>query len=674
MVLTKFYTPTCVIRNISNKAVRVIGLTTVQPGETIDLYNEIDPRVDLFEDPILKGLEKPHGTLYQEVVINKNLEIVSLDLPQFNYSIIHPFNVAAVNVPTPGQVPSYYNEDQFQWINAAITGVLPPLEVGVGGIISIPPADASTDGYLSKEDWARFNAAAKGAQKIWQYQDFVGPVSTSSTLTAFENGTGLTFDNTYIQDGTAEIVLVSDNTAPPTTTLAFPGSIFPGNRVSVSSHIGTTVILNQAPDTSLTCRIYFLVRVPANIPLPSDYQEAPDFLRGADYSNLDDYYVNQNETESIYGVKTFEDDVIINGNFAYTPGAADGYFLKSDGYGNATWAVVAGSGGNHSSLSGLGNDDHSQYALLAGSDSRNPVTGEIDFSSGELRLPVSNDPLSSYPSAQEGNIAYDNNDGYVVFYDGYQWVQVGTGASGAGDVTGAINVGTDGYGFFKQKTSSILEFKNLVAGSNKVSITGDGYNIYVDFILDPNEAVAQLGLDGYFHLASNETVTGHTTFNPASSTEPAFTIVQDTIAPTTNVSGGSVSIIGGIQYIYDNTRTKWLSSERKFLTSGRNSNNVTNSYLEVSESVTSSDAGFRILRNGTITGIWAQTRDVETWTFEIRKNGAVTVISSLSVIGSRGATDATINVDISQDDEIQFYVNGTGIAKPVVGIEIAWRV
>lgn len=427
-MLSKFYTPTCVVQNVSSSAVRVIGLTTIQPGETIDLYKEIDSRVDLFEDPILKALEKPQGDLYVKVVIRKRLRILAINLPQFNYSIVHPDNIDAINEPSPGQIPAYFDGDQFEWIDGAINGVADPLEVN-NGIASIPPASAGTDGYLTAFDWARFNSAVKGAQRIWQYQDFSSPVGTSLSLSAFENGTGLAFDASYIQDDTATIVLVSDNTAPPTTTLSFPGSVLPGNRVEVSSHIGTTVILNQAPDSSLTCRVYYLVSVPSNIALPNDYQEAPDFLRGAEYSNLDSYYVNQNADEVIYGEKTFSDQSIHSSSIRIPVGAAPGLVLtSSDGLGNAVWSFPSSSSGdgywtsdnnldiynNNIGGVGIGTSTVDGYAKL---DVQSTTQGVLIPRMTEAQRDAIN-------NSSNGLLVFNTDENRVNLYDGYieEWL------------------------------------------------------------------------------------------------------------------------------------------------------------------------------------------------------------------------------------------------------------
>jgi hypothetical protein len=67
---------------------------------------------------------------------------------------------------------------------------------------------------------------------------------------------------------------------------------------------------------------------------------------------------------------------------------------------------------------------------------------------------------------------YAKNDGGTEF-------DLTAGAT-PGETNTAGNVGTGGVGLFKQKTGVDLEFKNLNAGSSKITVTDDGTNNEVD--------------------------------------------------------------------------------------------------------------------------------------------------------------------------------------------------
>jgi hypothetical protein len=62
----------------------------------------------------------------------------------------------------------------------------------------------------------------------------------------------------------------------------------------------------------------------------------------------------------------------------------------------------------------------------------------------------------------------------------------GGGGGGSGESNTGSNVGAAGVGVFKQKSGVTLQFKNINAGSNKVSITDDVANNEVDVDIEEN--------------------------------------------------------------------------------------------------------------------------------------------------------------------------------------------
>ncbi|SFR89764.1 hypothetical protein, partial [Maribacter stanieri] len=151
--------------------------------------------------------------------------------------------------------------------------------------------------------------------------------------------------------------------------------------------------------------------------------------------------------------------------------------------------------------------------------------------------------------------------------------------------------------------------------------------------------------------------------------------IEPSTSTPTGTSGGQmfVSNDDGILYIYDGTRSKWLSIDRTMVGWGRNSNNTSNEYLRQFNGALSNQNGWRMVRNGTITAISAQSDIDQTWTFEVRKNDATTVIASITMTGIQGNHNNTLNVDINEGDFIQAYCNGTSVDYPETLIEIAWR-
>jgi hypothetical protein len=107
---------------------------------------------------------------------------------------------------------------------------------------------------------------------------------------------------------------------------------------------------------------------------------------------------------------------------------------------------------------------------------------------------------------------------------------------------------------------------------------------------------------------------------------------------------------------------------------GRDSTNATDVYLRIVDAVAMSTTSYRMLRDGTITGIVAETTDVDSWTLQVRQNGGTSPIVSLVMSTVTGNQSTTTNVNFSQGDTLELFASGTGISRPVGGIEIAWRV
>jgi hypothetical protein len=62
-----------------------------------------------------------------------------------------------------------------------------------------------------------------------------------------------------------------------------------------------------------------------------------------------------------------------------------------------------------------------------------------------------------------------------------------SGGGGGGTITGASNVGTAGEGLFDGEVAGVLNFRNINAGSSKVTVTLDGANKEVDLDVDESQ-------------------------------------------------------------------------------------------------------------------------------------------------------------------------------------------
>lgn len=179
-------------------------------------------------------------------------------------------------------------------------------------------------------------------------------------------------------------------------------------------------------------------------------------------------------------------------------------------------------------------------------------------------------------------------------------------------------------------------------------------------------------------LEVDEVVTGVWEFQGGAATEPSMYLTQKTAAPSVNLGTANqipFSVINGQLATYDktNSRNKWLSASRQYVTfSGRDNTNNTNEYLR-NGVFTSNEASTKLIQNATLVGISVNTASTETWTARVRKNGVVTNLYSKALTASAGVQDATLNVDFSAGDVIQVYCDGSGVNRPLVVLEFAYR-
>lgn len=178
-------------------------------------------------------------------------------------------------------------------------------------------------------------------------------------------------------------------------------------------------------------------------------------------------------------------------------------------------------------------------------------------------------------------------------------------------------------------------------------------------------------------LEANENVTGVWKFSGSVSTDPNMYLADKAAAPTTQLGAAGeipVASISNMLAIYDktNSRNRFLGVARQYMTfSGRDSANNSNEYLRVGL-FTSNQAGIRLMRNATLTGISAQTNGAETWNVRVRKNGVVTDLATLVLSAVSGAQDE-YNVDFDAGDSVEVYLDGTQIDRPLVTLEFRER-
>lgn len=149
--------------------------------------------------------------------------------------------------------------------------------------------------------------------------------------------------------------------------------------------------------------------------------------------------------------------------------------------------------------------------------------------------------------------------------------------------------------------------------------------------------------------------------------------------PTPN-NGGELFFRSDLNmmFIYDETRTKWLSMERHTFVGGvERANGGTETYLQVGTADMSSTSGFVMPKNGTLLGLNIRNRVTQNddRTISLRGND-VNLHSIVMPTGNNQIYDSSINEDFNQGDIIQvvFEDDGTSnIRDAFVSFEVAWK-
>lgn len=270
-----------------------------------------------------------------------------------------------------------------------------------------------------------------------------------------------------------------------------------------------------------------------------------------------------------------------------------------------------------------------------------------------------------------------------------------TGALASVDVHIYTNLVVDGNvtftGTVTDTTVNNMNVTNAAITLRDGALTGANANLYVergstgaDASILWNEGTDRwmAGLDGSEEtialLERDEIVTGVWEFQGGASTEPNMFLTNKAAAPSANLGSAGqypMSLINGQLAIYDksNSRNKFLSVSRQYVTfGGRDSTKTTNEYMR-NALFTSNESSTRLMQNATLVGISTTTAEAETWIARVRRNGVVTNLYSKSMTASTGTQDVTLNVDLDAGDVVQVYCEGTDINRPLVVLEFAYR-
>lgn len=263
--------------------------------------------------------------------------------------------------------------------------------------------------------------------------------------------------------------------------------------------------------------------------------------------------------------------------------------------------------------------------------------------------------------------------GLVLQTNGVVGPQGPPGDAGGDDQTAAeVNITDSGNNFISGNVEGALEELATVSSNNIYNANGT---------ISGNRNVTQNNFDLNFDantlvISGDDNRVGIGTNSPDAqldieSSGVPLKIEPSATTPTGTQAGQMFMGDDGILYTYDGSRSKWLSVDRQNVSWSRGGV-ISNQYLAIHNSG-SSENGYRMLRNATITGITAQTNANGSWDLLILRNNETTATLWITLNNEAGKHENNVTLDVNEGDYIKAYALRSNISSPIASIEFAWR-
>lgn len=309
------------VRNTKTKTVSALGIGIPPGGKIADLFQSSP---SLSESTVLDALRAPNGELHTKLYVTGELQLIECSLVSRSNPVVEADDLKTSNEPLPGHSLAVSEAGELFWRpdNHSGISVDSPL-LQNGNEISMPAASAEHSGYLTSKDWQMFRGRAVG-NRIWQYQDFSGPVERVLHISDFQNGRDTVSNIGQIIDGSA--FLMKRDTERQATS----GSLF-STRVEVLRHIGTRVELSARPKPSQHCRLWFLVTVSEEIRVEKieNHKEPPKLVRENRSRFTDHLDVQLGGQKLVLGAHEFQNEIKINDRLTVGSGIAADHISTS---------------------------------------------------------------------------------------------------------------------------------------------------------------------------------------------------------------------------------------------------------------------------------------------------------------------------------------------------------
>jgi hypothetical protein len=200
---------------------------------------------------------------------------------------------------------------------------------------------------------------------------------------------------------------------------------------------------------------------------------------------------------------------------------------------------------------------------------------------------------------------------------------------------------------------------NGTSGGNVLVAAGDatvGNNVGGNLTISAGAGVGT-GVDGDLIIGASDTAT------VAIGDGSNDVTIHSLVYPTADGADGDHLVTDGSGNLTFETPVAPVNAATFSLGAARKANNVSNTYLYMYNDLATNESGYVLPYDCTLIALTAATDGAETWSGEIHIANTL-VTGALVSITAAASGVATVDVDFSAGDIIQFYCNGTAVAKP----------
>jgi hypothetical protein len=394
----------------------------------------------------------------------------------------------------------------------------------------------------------------------------------------------------------------------------------------------------------------------------------------------------------------------------YTPVLNDCVIVENDGVGNACqfwfngtiWIKISDvDWGNHGSLSGLNNDDHLQYL---NSTRHNAITGNphqttlTQVIATDSSATCTTSELNTLTNGSDASSLHDHDLRYYPnttidskFLNYYTSTQLDNGQLDNRYYTSTqLDNGQLDNRYYTQNQVNVNFYTKTQLNNGQLDL-----RYYTQSQLNSNLGAGFVGVSGFSTTTVQTTLAaissqvnaivptlnsvydngqfitatlGPVVIDTVTATTAPLQLTNKAISPTTDLAAGQIAIINNILYVYDGSRSKWLSPSKTLLF-GRNGNSD-GTTLRIVGDIVDENSGYQMSRNGTITSISLYSTGATVGkAIDIRLN--TTSIYTFTTDSNGSYTNINLNLDFVGGDVVSIKVQpgGHGIMNTSAVIE-----